>query len=118
MIEVVKLFGDGRPRCTDPENLRSGQVTKVLLAIPPTLTTKLYRPLPHNEKSMEGWSKLQSSIGNINFAEAGSKLTKGFNSSVQATRERFGQVTADEITELPQGNCVLISFQVLSNRLV
>ncbi|KAF8808954.1 hypothetical protein BYT27DRAFT_7095923 [Phlegmacium glaucopus] len=51
---------------------------------------------------MEGWSKLQSSIGSINFAEAGNKFTKGFNSSVQATRERFGQVTADEITELPQ----------------
>jgi len=51
---------------------------------------------------MEGWSKLQSSLGNINFAQAGNKLTKGFNSSVQATRERLGQVAQDEITELPQ----------------
>jgi hypothetical protein len=52
---------------------------------------------------MEGWSKLQSSLGNINFAQAGNKLTKGFNSSVQATRERLGHVAQDEITELPQG---------------
>jgi hypothetical protein len=52
---------------------------------------------------MEGWSKLQSSLGSINFAGAGTKITKGFNSSVQATRERLGQVAQDEITELPQG---------------
>lgn len=51
---------------------------------------------------MEGWSKLQSSLGSINFAGAGTKITKGFNSSVQATRERLGQVAQDEITELPQ----------------
>ncbi|KAF8193800.1 BAR domain-containing family protein [Pholiota molesta] len=51
---------------------------------------------------MEGWSKLQSSLSGINFAQAGTKFTKGFNSSVQATRERLGQVAADEITELPQ----------------
>ncbi|KAF5319677.1 hypothetical protein D9619_008902 [Psilocybe cf. subviscida] len=52
--------------------------------------------------AMEGWSKLQSSLNNINFAQAGSKITKGFSSSVQATRERLGQVAPDEITELPQ----------------
>jgi len=51
---------------------------------------------------MDGWNKLQSSIGSINFAQAGSKLTKGFNSSVQATKERLGQVAPEEITELPQ----------------
>ena len=49
------------------------------------------------------WSKLQASINNINFTQAGTKLTKGFNSSVQATKERLGQVAQDEITELPQG---------------
>jgi hypothetical protein len=59
---------------------------------------------------MEGWSKLQTQFSSINFAEAGSKLSKGFNSSVQATRERLGQVTADEITELPQGKHA-VSFQ-------
>lgn len=53
--------------------------------------------------NMEGWHKIQSSIGSINFGQAGNKLAKGFNSSVQATRERLGQVAADEITELPQG---------------
>ncbi|KAL1742973.1 BAR domain-containing family protein [Schizophyllum fasciatum] len=52
--------------------------------------------------NMEGWHKIQSSIGSINFGQAGNKLAKGFNSSVQATRERLGQVAADEITELPQ----------------
>lgn len=51
---------------------------------------------------MDGWSKIQSSLGSINFAQAGSKFTKGFNSSVQATKERLGQVAPDEITELPQ----------------
>lgn len=56
---------------------------------------------------MEGWGKLQSSIGSINFAQAGSKLSKGFNSSVQATKERLGQVAAEEITELPQGPLLL-----------
>ncbi|KAI6108676.1 BAR domain-containing family protein [Pisolithus croceorrhizus] len=48
------------------------------------------------------WSKLQSSFSNINFAQAGSKLTKGFSSGVQLTRERFGQVAPEDITELPQ----------------
>ncbi|KAF4622015.1 hypothetical protein D9613_009172 [Agrocybe pediades] len=51
---------------------------------------------------MDGWNKLQSSLSGINFAQAGTKITKGLSSSVQATRERLGQVSADEITELPQ----------------
>ena len=59
---------------------------------------------------MDRWSKIQNTFGSINLSEAGSKLTKGFNSSVQATRERLGQVTADEITELPQGK-YCISFK-------
>ncbi|PPR04629.1 hypothetical protein CVT26_015008 [Gymnopilus dilepis] len=51
---------------------------------------------------MDSWSKLQSSLGSINFAQAGTKLSKGISTSVQATRERLGQVAPDEITELPQ----------------
>jgi hypothetical protein len=51
---------------------------------------------------MEHWSKLQSSLTNINFSQAGTKLTKSLNSSVQATKERLGQIAPDEITELPQ----------------
>ncbi|KAG6826761.1 hypothetical protein H0H87_006394 [Tephrocybe sp. NHM501043] len=51
---------------------------------------------------MDGWNKISSSLGSINFASAGTKLSKGFNSSVQATKERLGQVAPDEITELPQ----------------
>ncbi|KAF8638123.1 hypothetical protein AX17_002422 [Amanita inopinata Kibby_2008] len=51
---------------------------------------------------MDHWTKLQSSLSGINFAQAGSKFSKSFNSSVQATRERLGQISPDEITELPQ----------------
>lgn len=49
------------------------------------------------------WAKIQSSMGGINFGQASTKLSKGFTSSVQATRERLGQIAPDEITELPQG---------------
>jgi hypothetical protein len=59
---------------------------------------------------MEGWNKLQASINSINFTQAGNKITKGFNSSVQATRERLGQVAPDEITELPQGLSSFTNF--------
>jgi len=52
---------------------------------------------------MEGWSKFQSSLSSLNIGQSANKLAKGFNSSVQATRERLGQVAPDEITELPQG---------------
>jgi len=52
---------------------------------------------------MEGWNKLSASLNNLNLSQAGTKFSKGFSSSVQATRERLGQVAADEITELPQG---------------
>ncbi|KAJ7623221.1 BAR domain-containing family protein [Roridomyces roridus] len=48
---------------------------------------------------MDGWNKFQS---NFNLGASASKIAKGFNSSVQATRERLGTVSADEITELPQ----------------
>ncbi|KAJ7043591.1 BAR domain-containing family protein [Mycena alexandri] len=51
---------------------------------------------------MEGWKNLQSSLGSINFAASASKISKGFNSSVQATKERLGTVAPEEITELPQ----------------
>ncbi|KAG6823505.1 hypothetical protein H0H92_010001 [Tricholoma furcatifolium] len=51
---------------------------------------------------MDSWNKFQSSLASINFSQAGSKLSKGLNSSVQATKERLGQVAPDEITELPQ----------------
>jgi hypothetical protein len=50
---------------------------------------------------MEGWKALQSSIGSL--SQAGSKISKGINQSVQATRERLGQIAPEEITELPQG---------------
>jgi len=51
---------------------------------------------------MEGWNKFQSSLAGLNLGQSANKLAKGFNTSVQATKERLGQVAADEITELPQ----------------
>ncbi|KLO11967.1 hypothetical protein SCHPADRAFT_905552 [Schizopora paradoxa] len=51
---------------------------------------------------MDGWKALQSNLANLNLGQSASKIAKGFNSSVQATRERLGQVSAEDITELPQ----------------
>ncbi|KIJ67253.1 hypothetical protein HYDPIDRAFT_107996 [Hydnomerulius pinastri MD-312] len=51
---------------------------------------------------MDNWSKLSSSLSGLNLGQSANKLAKGFNSSVQATRERLGQVAPEEITELPQ----------------
>jgi len=51
---------------------------------------------------MEGWSKLQSGLANLNLGQSANRFAKGFNSSVQATKERLGHVAPDEITELPQ----------------
>jgi hypothetical protein len=49
------------------------------------------------------WKQLQSSIASLNLGQSANKLTRGFNSNLQATRERLGQVAAEDITELPQG---------------
>ncbi|EJF56942.1 BAR domain-containing family protein [Dichomitus squalens] len=51
---------------------------------------------------MEGWTKLQSGLAGLNLGQSANKLAKGFQSSVQATKERLGQVAPEEITELPQ----------------
>ncbi|KAF7308535.1 hypothetical protein HMN09_00702600 [Mycena chlorophos] len=51
---------------------------------------------------MESWTRLSTSLSNIDFGASANKLAKGFNSSVQATRERLGTVAPEEITELPQ----------------
>jgi len=51
---------------------------------------------------MDSWTKLQSSFGSIDFGASANKIAKGFNSSVQATKERLGTVAPEEITELPQ----------------
>lgn len=52
---------------------------------------------------MEGWNRLQTGIAGLNLGQSANKFAKGFQSSVQATRERLGQVAPEEITELPQG---------------
>ena len=53
--------------------------------------------------AMDGWSKLQSGLAGLNIGQSANKFAKGFQSSVQATKERLGQVAPEEITELPQG---------------
>ena len=57
---------------------------------------------------MDGWNKIQSSIAGLNLGQSAGKFAKGFNSQVQATKERLGQVAPEEITELPQGGCKLV----------
>jgi hypothetical protein len=52
---------------------------------------------------MEGWKQIQTSIGSVNWSQSANKFAKGFSSSVQATKEKLGQVAPEEITELPQG---------------
>lgn len=58
---------------------------------------------PKYETIMDNWKNLQSSISGLNIGQSAGKFAKGFNSTVQSTRERLGQVAPDEITELPQG---------------
>lgn len=53
---------------------------------------------------MENWNKISSSIAAINLGQSASKFAKGFNSNVQAAKERLGQVSADELTDLPPGH--------------
>ena len=53
---------------------------------------------------MENWNKLSSSIASLNIGQSASKFAKGFNSNVQAAKERLGQVSADELTDLPPGH--------------
>lgn len=66
---------------------------------------------------MENWTKLQSSFAGLNIGQSASKLAKGFNSNVQAAKERLGQVSAEEITELPQGNYYYLRFGQLNSNL-
>lgn len=69
---------------------------------------------------MEGWSKISSSITSLNIGQSASKIAKNFNSNVQAAKERLGQVSAEELTDLPPGhyspprslNGVLISLNL------
>ena len=66
---------------------------------------------------MEGWNKFQSSLSGLNIGQSASKFAKGFNSSIQATKERLGQIPPEEITELPQGasnQARKVEFLVLS----
>jgi len=50
---------------------------------------------------MQGWSKIQSSLAGLQLGESANKFAKGFGSTVQATKERFGAIPVEDITELP-----------------
>ena len=52
---------------------------------------------------MENWNKLSTSLASLNLGQSASKIAKGLNMNVQAAKERFGQVSVDELTELPPG---------------
>lgn len=49
------------------------------------------------------WKQLQTGITSLNLGQSANKFARGFSSSVQATKERLGQIAPEEITELPQG---------------
>jgi len=51
---------------------------------------------------MDNWKNLQSSLAGLNIGQSAKGFAKGLNSTVQATKERLGQVAPNEITELPQ----------------
>lgn len=55
------------------------------------------------------WANIQSSITSLNLGSAGANFGqtagKFARSTLQSTKERLGQVSADDITELPQGEC-------------
>lgn len=59
-----------------------------------------------------GWKQLQSGIASLNLGQSANKLARGLSSSVQATRERLGQVAPEDITELPQGACLVTTWAV------
>lgn len=70
-------------------------------------TSSLLHPLPSSTQTlaaMDQWTKLQAGLAGLNLGQSANKLAKGFNTTVQATKERIGQVAADDITELPQGD--------------
>jgi len=50
---------------------------------------------------MENWNKLSTSLASLNLGQSASKIARGLNMNVQAAKERFGQVSVDELTELP-----------------
>lgn len=67
----------------------------------PSILSLSFSPYPPLD--MDGWNKLQTGFASLNIGQSANKFAKGFQSSVQATRERLGQVAPEEITELPQG---------------
>jgi len=50
---------------------------------------------------MQGWQRIQANLANLQLGENANQLAKNFGSTLQATKERFGTVPAEDITELP-----------------
>lgn len=82
-----------------------GKQTQTRARPPPRLISLHAVPILTHAQTMDSWKNFQSSLTGLNIGQSANKFAKGFNSSVQATKERLGQVAPDEITELPQGVC-------------
>lgn len=120
------IWKDGRPPATaSPALTGKGRATPNSafhhpsphrLSLPPLSTVLLnanhadnvtLKVLDDLNDNMEGWGKIQSSFAGLNLGQSANKFAKGFQQSVQATKERLGQVSPDDITELPQGKFLL-----------
>ena len=63
---------------------------------------------------MEKWNKLATSLASIDASGFVEGL--GFNRQIQAVKEKLGQVSAEDMTELPPGHTYLPSIdRVLIN---
>ncbi len=63
-----------------------------------------------------GWKQLQTGIASLNLGQSANKFAKGLSSNIQATKERLGQISPDEITELPQGVYPLFALYACRGR--
>lgn len=63
-----------------------------------SLSLSLYQPSP--SVIMENWHKLTPSFS---ITDSASRFAKGLSSRVQFAKESLGQVSQEELTELPPG---------------
>lgn len=108
-VRVGALRGLLAPNSVHRPSLRphhSPRCAPRCLLVPPR-TSKIessYLSQPNLDMAAS-WKSLQSGLANLNLGQSANKLTRGLSSTVQATKERLGQVSAEDITELPQGTC-------------
>jgi hypothetical protein len=68
----------------------------------PTMPDLSNLPRPTMPAMPASLQNLPASLKEINLGDSANKFAKGLSTSVQATKERLGQVPAEDITELPQ----------------